>query len=246
MRKTLLALLAVPALAVAGCSAAGSATPAAPSQSATSAPAAHCRNPHGGACLNELDAGTYATSKFEPAITYTVPNGWTNDEDLPGNFLLHKTADSQVGVDGGSYVGIYQNVRAASITCAEMPQIGVRATPADLVAFYRTVPGLTVSEPTAVTVGGLEGLQIDLSVAAGEGLCSYDGLNATPVIIGGGVSALHHVVLAGLAMRLILLDWDGGNVTIEIVSVEAQHPAEEYRAEVQTILDALSFGEQEE
>jgi hypothetical protein len=60
---------------------------------------------------------------FQPAITYTVPPGWRNMEDLPGNFWLYRASDPQEGAVGGSYLGIYQNARAAAISCAEAPKM---------------------------------------------------------------------------------------------------------------------------
>jgi hypothetical protein len=47
-----------------------------------------CPNRQGGACVGDLEPGTYRTTEFTPRITYTVPADWYNDEDLPGNFLL--------------------------------------------------------------------------------------------------------------------------------------------------------------
>src|SRR6476659_4891283 len=47
-----------------------------------------CPNSHGGTCLGTIPAGTYTTTTFRPPITYTIPQRWTNGEDLPGNFLL--------------------------------------------------------------------------------------------------------------------------------------------------------------
>ena len=134
---------------------------------------AGCPNPHGGSCLGNLDPGTYSTSVFDPRITYTVPAGWTNFEDLPGNFWLFQQQDAQEGELGGSYLGIYQDVKAAAIDCGERAQAGVGTTPTELVAWYQSIPGLIVSNPTKVIVGGLEGLQIDLDLKAGAETCSY-------------------------------------------------------------------------
>src|SRR5262245_64709633 len=47
-----------------------------------------CPNPEGQFCLGRLDAGTYSTVQFQPSLTYTVPAGWGNYEDMAGNFLL--------------------------------------------------------------------------------------------------------------------------------------------------------------
>jgi hypothetical protein len=61
-----------------------------------------------------------------------------------------------------------------------------------------------------------------------------------PFIIGNGTSELHHVILPGFQERLYLLEWNGGNVAIEVGS-EGQ-PLDEYLAEVLPIIENLHFG----
>ncbi len=151
-------IAAVLSVGVGGCSSqAGGPTPAPSPTPAT------CPDPHGGACLGALDAGTYTTSVFDPAITYEVPDGWFNSEDLPGNFGLHRDVDDQSGVQGGSYIGIYQDARAAAQSCAETPEPGVGTSAEEMMAWITSLPGVTASEPEAVNIGGLDGLSTDLS-----------------------------------------------------------------------------------
>lgn len=235
---------AVTAMLLAGCTSQGAADDTGPSTSATkpvSQTPKVCPNSHGGSCLGPLEAGTYQTSTFAPQLTYTVPDGWTNDEDLPGNFLIFMEQDPQDGALGGSYLGIFQNVRAPAVNCDEVPQDGVGTTAKELVAWYQTVPGLIVSEPQHVTVGGLSGIQIDLSIEPGANTCRFDIYNGLPAIIGNGVSSLYHVVLNELDLRLVILDWHKGNVTLEITNLKKQHSAEEFRTILQPILDSLEF-----
>lgn len=215
--------------------------PAVVSSGSPSATGSDCPNSHGGSCLGPLPAGEYRTTTFEPQISYTVPDGWTNFEDLPGNFWLFQQQDNQEGARGGSYLGIYSNVHAASIDCDEAWQYGLGTTPTELAAWYQTVPGLIVSEPLAVTVGGLDGLQIDVSLEPGAETCSFAGEAGIPLIIGDGVSDLYHVILQDLDVRLILLEWGDGNVTLEVTNVEEQHSADEFRSQLQPIIDSLVF-----
>lgn len=251
MRTLTLTTTTLAVLLLAGCSptdansAASSATslPAGsrPAASDSLAPTTTCPNPHGGTCRGPLEPGRYQTTTFQPAITYTVPDGWTNDEDLPGNFLLFLEQDSQQGTVGGSYLGIYQNVHAAAINCDETWQEGVGTTPEAMVAWYQSVPGLIVSEPQRVDVGGIAGLQIDLSLKQGVDTCRYDTHEGIPLIVGNGVSELHHVILHELDVRLVMLNWQGGNITLEITNVKEQHSAEAFRTALQPITNSLEF-----
>lgn len=212
-----------------------------PKQSAAFA----CPNPHGGVCLGSLDAGTYSTTSFEPKFSYTVPEGWANSEDLPGNALLSRIDDPQEGAWGGSYIGVYQNVRAPS-PCGEEAQPGVGTSAAELAAWYRTVPGLEIVGDAPVSVGGLSGILLDFRVSDGwTSQCPLDGvIHAIPVIIGGGVSELHHVIGAPLEMRLFLLDWEEGNVAIEVTAALEQHSLRDYLggAGAGVVVDSFEFG----
>jgi hypothetical protein len=91
-------------------------------------------------------------------------------------------------------------------------------------------------------IGGLEELQLDISLdPSWDVTCPYsEGLPVVPFIIGNGISSLHHVTFPGFEERLYLLEWNGGNVAIEVGS-EGQS-LDEYLAEVQPIIESLHFG----
>jgi hypothetical protein len=201
-----------------------------------------CFNPEGGYCLGALEPGTYRTKSFKPRIRYTTPEGWVNGEDLPGNFLLYREDDPQEGFLGGSFVGIYTDVRAPQ-PCAEDWADGVGHTPADLAAWYAEHPGLAAIRPRPVEVGGLRGLVIDVPLRSDwDRTCPWSqGRPVVPVIIGSGVSQLHHTAIPGSDTRLIVLSWRDTNVTIEISSVTKQHSKQEYLDLVEPIIESLVF-----
>lgn len=181
-----------------------------PETTTTTVSVPRCPNPHGGECLGVLDAGTYSTRSMHPEITYTVPAGWENIEDLPGNFLLQQRGDQR-------YLAVYQNVRIPA-ECNEEWADGVGESVDDLVAWYTAHPGIVSTEPETVSLGGLSGVSLDLSLdPAWTGTCDYsDGLPIVPILIGGLESSLHHVLLPGFQERLYLLEWSGGNMVIEV------------------------------
>lgn len=201
-----------------------------------------CFNPHGGECLGPLEAGTYQTSVFEPAIRYTVPSGWVNAEDLLGNFQLYREEDPQEGLVGGSYIGIFNDARIPD-GCAEDGDPTIGNDPADLVAWYRSHDGLATSRPRRVTVGGLRGLLVDVPLRKDyRGTCPWsEGFPVVPVMIGSGVSALFHVSLHEIHVRLLVLRWKSANVTIELTSVREQHSPQEWRRLVRPIITSLEF-----
>lgn len=215
-----------------------SASPAAASQQTTptsqvASIAPKCPNPHGGVCRGPLAAGSYSTASFSPAISYTVPDGWTNLEDLPGNFLLQKPGDDR-------YLGIYQHVRAPA-ECEEAWADGVGGRVDDLVTWYTTHPGLVTTTPEEVIVGGLTGVFLDISLdSSWDVTCPFsEEQPVVPFIIGNGTSLVHHVILPGFEARLFLLEWNGGNVAIEVGPEGTS--LDDYLTEVLPIVESMDF-----
>ena len=176
-----------------------------PSAAATSAQT--CPNPGGGACLGPLAVGTYTTALFQPALTYSVPAGWDNEEDLPGNFLLLPPGASLGGVDAGTsdYIGVYTQV-------APNPACGPRdLTPGEIASCIATNPDLETTEPTPADIGGLSGFVLDVTLAAGT--------DGGPLMVGVAPSGLDHGLIPGLTIRLYLLALGNGSLAIEVDDV---------------------------
>jgi hypothetical protein len=188
-----------------------------------SASAASCPNPGGGTCLGRLRGGLYQTSTFLPQITYRVPKGWNNYEDSPANFLLVAPGFDPLGHDAGTsdYIAVIPSIAASKVSCASGAQPGVRTAPGALVAWWRKQPGLIVSPPKLVTVGGLHGLVIDLRLKpTWKKACPYSGGQpVVPVIAGLVPNDLDHPMVPGLAMRLYLFTAHSGTLAIELDDV---------------------------
>lgn len=215
---------------------AGCAPVAPPGASPTGAPV--CPNPHGGVCLGVLEAGTYTTQRFEPALTYEVPAGWANYEDLAGNFLLLPPSGTLDGVDAGTsdYIGIYTSVAALSLGC-ETALADTGRTPAEIAAWFAAEPALVVTDGGAVQIGGLEGLVLDLTLADGGGVTCEGMGDATlvPLILGQPPSSLEHALITGLTMRLYLLAYGGGTLAIEVDDLAGGANLDEYSAIIETM-----------
>lgn len=149
------ALLLLPLIA--GCNSSAAAS-AAPSASAVTA----------------LAPGQHTTVAFQPQTTYTVPAGWVSAADTTDYFGVSLLSDS----NNGMYV--FHNVVALSqdATCPRSAEPGVGTKAADMVAWVRSLKGLNVSQPVPVTVSGLQGTQIDVSIkTAWTQVCSFGGTN---------------------------------------------------------------------
>jgi len=243
---------AVVAPLVVGCS--GASDPATPTAQ-TSSPSASvagssgtaepsrppCPNPEGQSCLGTLAAGTYKTRVFHPGITYTVPAGWRNYEDTPGNFLLVPPGGNLPGVNAGTsdFIGIYTSV-APPNGCEDGVAAGAVATPVGYRSWAVHQAGFRNPRFRHVSVGGLSGLVADLRLPGGwSKTCPWShGLAVQPLITGLGVSGLDHDVIPGQVTRLYLLDYLDGALAIEVVDIKDAHHLSGYSRLVQQ----LQFG----
>jgi hypothetical protein len=86
-----------------------------------------------------------------------------------------------------------------------------------MAAEFQARPGLVTSTPEPVTIGGLSGLVMDISMAPDwTGTCFY---STEPVVqLMGGVapSEFDHAIVGGLAMRLYLLDRGDSTLAVEV------------------------------
>ena len=109
-------------------------------------------------CLGLLTAGTvYTTSAFQPAITFSVPEaGWENRADEGGIFFLLRIAYP------GDSIAFFRNPIASGVGASS-----VGTSIEELAAWAAANPLLDASPPTPVTIGGLQGLTMDMRVATG-------------------------------------------------------------------------------
>ena len=177
---------------------------------------------------------------FSPAITYTVPAGWANLEDLPGSVSLNLNADRR-------YLGIYKHANAP-FKCEEHPDLRISQSVSDYTRWLRRHPLLRVTKPIRVSIGGLHGVAMDISKAPGtrgKG-CTYEGNTGNvPFIVGGrGPAGLHHVITdePGLKERLYLLRYGQSNIAIEVLPEGGSLP--EYLKAVRPILRSLQFAKE--
>lgn len=181
-----------------------------------------CPNPDGGgACLGTLRAGTYETKVFRPRLTYTVPAGWSNFEDLPGNFLLVPPRNTLKGVNAGTSdsIGVYTSIAAAAPGCAAGRSRTVARTPTAIARWIGHHPGLDASTPATASVGGLHGLVLDVRQTRGwKKTCPYSkGTPTVQLISGVRPSGLaHNVPPRPYTYRLYLLARRHATLAIEV------------------------------
>jgi hypothetical protein len=194
-----LAVLATVALLLAGCAGGDIAPPAGASQAPSAAPT-----------TPPLQPGTYTTVNFQPAVTFTVPEGWVLDTDTQLYATLHPVGNDLIGIH------LFKDAKAAAqdTSCPASADASVGTSSSQLAKWMSERPGLSVSTPAMATVGGLPGISIDVALKADwTASCPFaDGHPAVPLLNSAAID--HWVVVGNEKLRLYLLDLAGGGTVI--------------------------------
>jgi hypothetical protein len=195
----------------------------------------------GGSCLGVLSAGTFSSTTFGPTFTYSVPEGgWSNWEDREGIFVLLPPGESFAGLetDAIDWIGVFRSIGAVSPGCHEHVEPGIVSAQA-LTDWYTSQPGLVVTEPQRVPIGGLSAVLIDVSLAPGwTETCPapFPDVPLVNLLMGTGPSeGLGTLVEAGWTTRLYLLDFEDDNIAIYVMDHPEGLGLDDYDAVVRTI-----------
>jgi hypothetical protein len=180
-----------------------------------------------------------------PALSYVVPDGWSNQEDLPGNFLLLPPGSTLEGVnpETSDFLGVYPSVGAA-VPCTDQADLAVASTPQAMVDWLGTQAAIEVSAPTPVTIGGLSGLQVDLAFddARAEAGCTDDLGSYALAIVGTGRSSLAHGVSPGYALRLAFLTNGDAVMAVELADApDGGSDYEDFWGTAADVVDSFRF-----
>jgi hypothetical protein len=188
-----------------------------------------------------LAPGTYTTKSFQPAVTFTVPAGWTNPTDTAAYFNLMPTLDDANGVH------LFHNPQALSqaANCPASAQPGVGSSSVAMIAWIRSLKGFSVTQPALATVGGLPATAIDIAIASSwTQSCPFaNGLPAVPLFYDAATS-LRWVVAGDERLRLYFVDVPGsGTVVVDLDSFDGAGYSS-LLANAAPIVKSLSFASQ--
>ena len=204
-----------------------------------------CTHSEGGAnanrCRGPLPSGTYTTYEFAPPLTYTVGSGWANWEDLPGEFLLLPPGSSLVGVNPGTsdYLGVYASVVQPG-KCTGIPAENVDQSFDAYVAWLTSNKALVVTDPQDVTVGGLSGVKVNVTMKPGPGDGCPDGAYVD-VYAGKAPTDLLHGVNPGYFLRLYLLRNASRILAIEIADAPGGSDLDDWPTAADAVVAQFQF-----
>ena len=200
-------------------------------------------------CLGPLDPGVHVTNYFTPlvpgsaweldpaAMSYRVPEGWSNTYDSPNEYTLEPPTGPRRGV----YMWTDVTIVSDSWPCTPSPWSNGRAKPAEMAEWLARQAALDTTMPVAVDLGGLQGLRLDVAVRSGASLpCRGDGLPFAPFLAHVDGSGLQWGFSPGNRSRVYLLDLtDGRTLVIDIVGLGES--AEEHLDAGTGIVESIRF-----
>ena len=180
--------------------------------------------------LGPLAPGRHVGTPFRPfgggttgSLSYTVPTGWKEQGESQSYFAVS-------GPDPAVLTSISVLSDVAPSTedknCTGTPVADVGRTPTAVAAWLATLTGLVVTKPTPVSIGGLNGVMVDVSLAPSWPepcvTIPQPGTDVT-TFVDAGSGDVSGTIGGGTRERYILLDrGDGQSLLIDI---EAQDSA---------------------
>jgi hypothetical protein len=146
---------------VAGCAAVSSpaATPT-PAATASPIPTPLVCQPSQPSCIGPLAHGVHSTDQILTPFIYRIDtDGWEKSRDDLGAFNLGWSGEPS------GFLGAWPDPVIAAQDCRKAMEPGVGRTVDEIVTWLTEHEGITATAPVSVTVGGLEGQQLDLAVA---------------------------------------------------------------------------------
>ena len=111
--------------------------------------------------FGSLPPGRYVADEFEPALSFEVGEGWEVSEPRQKPFF--EIVREERG--GDSFVAVAFNNPPSEVSDPRRPAKLVPA-PEDWVSWFREHPYLETSEPSAASIGGVEGRRFDHKVTS--------------------------------------------------------------------------------
>jgi hypothetical protein len=183
-----------------------------------------------------LPAGTHTSKSFTPGLTFTVPEGWINDADTAGSpgygfYSLfpdtpaNRTEYARTGsADKG--MSIVSNLLRPYFMC-EAWEDNRGATAAEMAAAVAGNEAFATTGPIDVTIGGLTGKQVNLSLNPDWTETCPDGVPTS--------------VLADQRTRAIFLDHPGGPPLVMFVGSVHAADHEAFMAEAMPVIESFQF-----
>jgi hypothetical protein len=244
MRATIRVVLALIMFGMAACTSTdGASDPpqAAPaSSSVRTLSFAGCRQTQ---CDEPLEPGRYRATFYGRTLGFEIPSqGWMWHSYY--NFRLIASENPTEGVYSSDSIVFLPHPAIATRDCEDTEDPNIGRSVDDLVGWLEDAPGLVVSEPIPVDVGGLRGMQLDLELdPTWKRTCFWsEGLPAVPLVDHEAANGAYNVAMVPeVSMRWYVLDTEDGVLIIDIDDGPNDLPHEEMFRTGTEIVDSFVF-----
>jgi len=205
-------------------------------------------------CLGDLDPGKHFSAQFNPFVprntyvydygrlSYAVPDGWSNAVDGPDGFFLVE----QAAPAGGSIqVNSTAIADSQAADCPGTQEPGIGRTSAALADWLASLPGVAATAPTPLTLGGLRGYTLDLTIKPSwTRACPYsDGKPYVAMLTNGlpGDINFDWGLAAGGKVRVFLLDLPDGRTMLIHVEAADETTWDRFIVDAMPIVESFEF-----
>jgi hypothetical protein len=169
-------------------------------------------------CDEPLDPGRYRATFYGRTLEFEIPSqGWMWHSYY--NFRLIASEQPMEGLYSSDSIVFLPHPAIATRDCEDTEDPSIGRSVDDLVSWLEGAPGLVVSEPIPVDVGGLRGMRVDLQLdPTWKRPCFWsEGLPAVPLVDHEAENGAYNVAMVPrVTMRWYILDTDDGVLIIDI------------------------------
>jgi len=199
----------------------------------------------------ELFPGHHAAFYFDPlgtgrnqTMSFTVPAGWVESGDGAIEYRLRRAVDAP---DTQNLIVMRPDVvlHSQAEGCPDAALDGVDRTPAAMTDWLTSHEGLDVTTPQPVTIGGHEGLVLDIARrSTWTRTCPYS--NGTPSVplfsdLDPAEGGFDWGIGGEGRMRVYLVDLGGGRLLWAAIDAQDQATFEAMGPEASTIIESIRF-----
>jgi hypothetical protein len=185
-----------------------------------------------------LQPGQYRTEEFEPSFSFRIGKGWKNGTPVAFDVML-LTGGRTDRLGAVNVQRVYEPSKSGSPI--------VSSTPKDLVGWLEHHPYLKTSDPEPVSVGGVEGQQLDVVVAKDlpedyhSGVCSPIAEPEECVDLFRVSTPPPVFVSEGNKVRLIVLQNELSGQTVVLGYASRSTNFDGFAPEAQKVIDTLKW-----
>lgn len=190
-------------------------TASAPSPSVDVLDLSDCRED---VCEAPLEPGRYRATFYGRTLDFEIPSpGWIWHYFYNFRFIADETPIE--GLVTSDSINFLAHPRIATRDCEDSADRSVGHSVDDFVSWLVAAPGLVVSEPMPVNVGGLDGFKLDLEIdPAWKRTCFFsEGIPAVPLVVHKAEWGAYHLAMfPDVSMRWYVLNADDDVLIIDI------------------------------